>query len=235
MFEEFLDKFVYTDEVTLYSASFRLVVSLFLGFCIGFERQIRRRDAGMRTFTLMSLGATLAMLVSIWIPQSFPHFLNGDPGRISAQVISGVGFLGAGAIIHGGGSVQGLTTAACIWIMSVIGLAVGAGMFVPAIVATVLSMFILISMEKIEKRMFINGVNKFLKVTCKTVSPDDVRIRELIEQAHMAILSQSFEYDYENNQAVLTYKVNVRATYSYSKLFGNLNSLGYISQISLLS
>ena len=81
----------------------------------------------MRTFTLICMGSAAAMLISIWIPQTYPNFLNGDPGRIAAQVLTGIGFLGAGAIIQSHGSVHGLTTAACIWVMAVVGLAAGAG------------------------------------------------------------------------------------------------------------
>ena len=104
----------------------RRTISYQLRACaiIGVERQFRRRDAGMRTFTLICMGSAAAMLISIWIPQTYPNFLNGDPGRIAAQVLTGIGFLGAGAIIQSHGSVHGLTTAACIWVMAVVGLAV---------------------------------------------------------------------------------------------------------------
>ena len=95
--------------ITPYTAAVKLLISFFLGALIGIERQFRRREAGMRTFTLICMGSTAAMLVSIWIPQCYPDFLNGDPGRIAAQVLSGIGFLGAGAIIQSHGSVHGLT------------------------------------------------------------------------------------------------------------------------------
>ena len=80
----------------------RRTISYQLRACaiIGVERQFRRRDAGMRTFTLICMGSAAAMLISIWIPQTYPNFLNGDPGRIAAQVLTGIGFLGAGAIIQ---------------------------------------------------------------------------------------------------------------------------------------
>lgn len=70
--------------ITPYSAIARLAISFVLGAIIGIERQLRRRDAGMRTFTLICMGSAAAMLISIWIPQSYPNFLNGDPGRIAA-------------------------------------------------------------------------------------------------------------------------------------------------------
>ena len=95
--------------ITPYTAVIRLLVSFLLGAVIGVERQFRRREAGMRTFTLICLGSTAAMLISIWIPQTYPNFLNGDPGRIAAQVLTGVGFIGAGAIIQSKGSIHDVT------------------------------------------------------------------------------------------------------------------------------
>lgn len=85
--------------VNAVGAIFKLLLSLLLGAVVGLERRHKGQIAGMRTFTLISMGATLAMLVSIYIPQEYIGLKNGDPGRIAAQVISGIGFLGAGAII----------------------------------------------------------------------------------------------------------------------------------------
>lgn len=159
MFEH-LNDILENTTITPSTAAVKLLVSFFLGAIIGIERQFRRREAGMRTFTLICMGSAAAMLISIWIPQCYPDFLNGDPGRIAAQVLTGIGFLGAGAIMQSHGSIHGLTTAACIWVVAVIGLAVGAGMYVPALIGTGLTLVILISLEKLEKRMFLNGVNK---------------------------------------------------------------------------
>ena len=122
---EHLNDILENTQITASTAAVRLAISFVLGAIIGVERQFRRRDAGMRTFTLICMGSAAAMLISIWIPQTYPNFLNGDPGRIAAQVLTGIGFLGAGAIIQSHGSVHGLTTAACIWVMAVVGLAAG--------------------------------------------------------------------------------------------------------------
>ena len=102
--------------------------------------QITTSTAAVR-FTLICMGSAAAMLISIWIPQTYPNFLNGDPGRIAAQVLTGIGFLGAGAIIQSHGSVHGLTTAACIWVMAVVGLAAGAGMFLAASITTAFTLY----------------------------------------------------------------------------------------------
>lgn len=131
-----------TEEIALT----RLLISLLLGACIGVERQIHKHPAGLRTFTLICLGSTLAMLVSIYICQTNTDLPNGDPGRIAAQVLTGIGFIGAGLIIkNGDGEVFGLTTAACIFITAVVGLAVGAGMIMTAIAVTAAIMIVLVS------------------------------------------------------------------------------------------
>ena len=221
--------------VTPYTAMLKLLVSFVLGAIIGFERQFRRHDAGMRTFTLICMGSTAAMLLSIWIPQSYPNFLNGDPGRIAAQVLTGIGFLGAGAIIQSHGSVHGLTTAACIWVMAVIGLTVGAGMYITAIITTIFTLIVLVSLESLEKRMWLDGVNKILSITCNTATPDLRTIRSISENRNIFIVSLSYEQNYDKNIAVITFKVNVKAKSSYTELFNQIRSLGYISQIKLLA
>lgn len=238
MFEhsiEYLNEIIESTDITPYTATVRLFFSFVLGAIIGAERQMRRRDAGMRTFTLICMGSAAAMLISIWIPQTYPNFLNGDPGRIAAQVLTGIGFLGAGAIIQSHGSIHGLTTAACIWVMAVIGLAAGAGMFLAASTATGFALIILLSLEKLEKRMFLNGVNKILAISCSTSTPDFKGIRKILETNKVFIVSVSYENNYDKNTAVVTYKVNVKSISSYSDLFSEIRKLGYISQIRLLA
>ena len=135
MFENIYNQLISTD-INLVNAVAKLILSLMLGAIIGIERRRKGQIAGLRTFALISMGATLAMLISIYIPQEYLGLKNGDPGRIAAQVVSGVGFLGAGAIIQMTGSVRGLTTAAGLWVAAAIGLACGGGMYVLATAAT---------------------------------------------------------------------------------------------------
>jgi putative Mg2+ transporter-C (MgtC) family protein len=230
---EYFQSIIEDDTINVSTAIFKMIFSLILGTAIGTERQFRRRDAGIRTFTLICLGATAAMLISIWIPQSYPNFLNGDPGRIAAQVLTGIGFLGAGAIIQGHGSIHGLTTAACIWVIAVIGLAVGAGMYLMATIATALTLFILISVEQLEKRFLLDGVNKLLVISCSTSDPDLEAIRQILDKRKIFIISRSFEHNYDNHTTLLTYKVNVKSRAIYSDLFSEFLKLGYISEIKL--
>ena len=144
-------------EITTSSAIFKLCVSLILGSMVGMERKRKGQIAGIRTFALISMGATLAMILSIYIPQEYMGLKNGDPGRIAAQVITGIGFLGAGAIIQMKGSVRGLTTAAGIWMMATIGMTVGVGLYILSFAATVMVLFILLLLEQIEHRIHVGA------------------------------------------------------------------------------
>ncbi|MDO4195435.1 MAG: MgtC/SapB family protein, partial [Prevotellaceae bacterium] len=155
--------------VNLLGAAFKLLLSVILGSMVGLERRRKGQIAGMRTFSLICMGATLAMLVSIYIPQEYLGLKNGDPGRIAAQVISGVGFLGAGAIINMKGSVKGLTTAAGIWATAAIGLAIGAGMYVISITAVVLILFVLTIAEGLEKKLFHVNESKIIRVKTRGI------------------------------------------------------------------
>jgi putative Mg2+ transporter-C (MgtC) family protein len=132
----------------------RLLVATVLSGIIGLERERGERAAGLRTHALVGLGACLVMIVSAFGFEDW-HYSPGalDPSRIAAQVVSGIGFLGAGVIIfqRDGGVVRGLTTAASVWVVAAIGLAVGGGMYITAVVATVLTLLILAGLKPLER------------------------------------------------------------------------------------
>lgn len=136
--------------MSIFEIIFKLTLACVLGGVIGLERESLNRPAGLRTYTLVCVGSALAMLVSMDMYYSFNQTVNADPGRIAAQVISGIGFLGAGTIMREGATVRGLTTAAGLWTVACIGLAVGAGLYIPAIATTILILFVLIYFIKIE-------------------------------------------------------------------------------------
>ncbi|MCL2721658.1 MAG: MgtC/SapB family protein [Treponema sp.] len=129
----------------------RLCLAFAAGAIIGIERSSRKQVAGLRTHILISLGASCLMLLSIWLPQQLG---DGDPGRIAAQVVAGMGFLGAGAIIKLGNNIRGLTTAASLWLTAAIGLTIGAGMYIAAITVVVLALITLVLLHVIERKLF---------------------------------------------------------------------------------
>ena len=130
----------------------RLVFAMILGLIVGIEREYTHRPAGMRTHILVVLGSCVVMLTGHMIfAQYYPYGATPDPARLAAQVIAGVGFLGAGTIMRDGASVKGLTTAASLWGVACLGLAVGAGYYVIALVGTVLVILTLTLFELLQK------------------------------------------------------------------------------------
>jgi putative Mg2+ transporter-C (MgtC) family protein len=134
----------------------RLVLSVVLGGLIGFERQMHRRTAGLRTNILVCLGSCLVMLVSQYIFEVYKNEVDVDPSRIAASIITGIGFLGAGAIIRARDRevVVGLTTAACLWVVAGIGMAVGCGFYSAALVTTALTLIVLFFLRYFEGMVF---------------------------------------------------------------------------------
>jgi putative Mg2+ transporter-C (MgtC) family protein len=139
------------QQITEIDIVIRLCLAFAAGAIIGFERSSRRQVAGLRTHILISVGASLLMIISIWLPQ---HLGAGDPGRIAAQVVSGMGFLGAGAIIRLGYNIRGLTTAASLWLIAAIGMTIGAGLYIAAGAAVFLALVALFVLNKVERKIF---------------------------------------------------------------------------------
>lgn len=129
----------------------RLVIACVLGGIIGYERESTHRPAGFRTHILVCVGSALVMVTSEFIFKQYRGLANVDPARLGAQVISGIGFLGAGTIIREGFNVSGLTTAASLWAVSCVGIAVGIGFYGGAVVATMLIFMTLILLKKLER------------------------------------------------------------------------------------
>lgn len=215
---------IMSPDVNLTGAIFKLLLSMVLGASIGYERRLKGQIAGLRTFALIAMGATLAMLISIYIPQVYLGLKNGDPGRIAAQVVSGIGFLGAGAIIQMKGSVRGLTTAAGIWISACIGLAVGAGMYIISVIATLLIIFILVNIERIEQRANMLWETKVIRIKVGEIVADRDACKAVFKQHKLHAIVESMKYDYENNTTIINYRVLTRKSTDIGSLFDELKA-----------
>jgi len=139
--------------ISEWELTLRILFALVIGGLIGLEREFGQHSAGFRTHILVCLGSSLIMLLSIY---GFSVFVGEpnvrtDPARLAAQVISGIGFLGAGTILRNGNSISGLTTAASLWVVAALGLAVGAGFYYGALLTTVLVLISLFVLNKLEK------------------------------------------------------------------------------------
>lgn len=143
----------------------RVLVGAALGAVIGLERERDNQPAGLRTHMILVIGATLAMVLSVNLGYLYAQpGTPADPARLAAQVISGIGFLGAGAILRYGFNVKGLTTATSLWTMAIVGLTVGAGYYLVGVVTTAIMLLVLGLLNVIENRFVRTSVARFISV-----------------------------------------------------------------------
>lgn len=167
----------------------RLVVSVLLGAVVGYERERDNQPAGLRTHMILVLGACLAMILSINIGAEH----GTDPARLAAQVIAGIGFLGAGAILRYGFNVKGLTTAATLWTMAIVGMAVGYGYYLISVVTTALMLIILSVVNIIEHRFIRTNVVRTITIESHGGTGQIRTIRKAINQLAERIINFSVQ------------------------------------------
>ena len=222
--------------VNLVGAIFKLALSLVLGSVIGLERRRKGQIAGMRTFSLICMGATLAMLVSIYIPQEYMGLKNGDPGRIAAQVISGIGFIGGGTVLRHGATVVGLTTAATLFMSASIGMACGAGMYDLAIIATIFSVLILVIVRRFEKDVLPSSTKNFkrLKVTLNCVNEKATTIYDMIIDKYEDLKEISKKLSKsEENITKINVILDVKSKKPVQEMYKEFQSIEGIESISI--
>lgn len=219
-------------EVNLTSSLFRLMLSMVLGMIVGAERKRKGQIAGIRTFALISMGACLAMLLSIYVPQEYLGLKNGDPGRIAAQVITGIGFLGGGAMIHMKGSVRGLTTAAGIWMTATIGMAVGIGMYLCSIGATALILVTLVAFEKYEKMRKLGQESKVIGLTVDGIITDVSKYNKVFEDNEAHLSTYYLEYDYDKQLTEINFVV---LTHTYTDIMPLLKQISDVRETKKLT
>ncbi|ROT03619.1 MgtC/SapB family protein [Lepagella muris] len=230
---------VYADinslEVNMVSSMFRLLLSMILGMVVGAERKRKGQVAGIRTFALISMGACLAMLLSIYVPQVYLGLKNGDPGRIAAQVITGIGFIGGGAMIHMKGAVKGLTTAAGIWMTAIIGMAVGIGMYMCSIGATLLILMTLVSFEQYEKRKKMGQESKVIGLTVEGVLENIDDYKRVFNEADVHLSTFFVEYDYDRNVTELNFVVLAHVYTDLMPLLSKIRGVNPTKKLTLSS
>ena len=191
----------------------RVVLAGMLGGAIGVEREIREREAGLRTHLLVAVGAALFTLVSAYGWHDF-HFSNAsgityDPTRIAAQVVTGIGFLGAGAIIRQGLSVRGLTTAASLWVVAAIGIAAGAGYYSAAVITTVVVLFSLWPLRIVAYRLIerVRPGERRLEVDLRA-NESPTLLLDALERHQAAVRSFEIEDASDRRRVVLDLRIS---------------------------
>ena len=208
----------------------RLVISLVLGGLIVMERETHGRPAGLRTHTLVCVGSTLFTICSYVI--AGPH---NDPGRVAAQIVTGVGFLGAGTIIHQGSVVRGLTTAASIWAVAAIGLAVGIGtpsLMGVAAVASVLVFATLYLMGRLDKYLFNAHDERQITITTGRESERLCEILRIVAKHNAKIRAIDSREGDEGSTQVLRLRLRVTRDFDEVSLASDIASSQYVISYS---
>ena len=208
----------------------RLLIAGILGGIIGYEREHTNRPAGFRTHILVCVGSALVMVTSEFIFDRYRLSANIDPARLGAQVISGIGFLGAGTIIRDGFNVRGLTTAASLWAVSCVGIAAGIGFYEGAIVATVLIFLTLIFLKKMELRFTGKNNYKTLFIESDNI-PGQIGIVSCIFEKHGIDIKNIEFINNENNSMLMKFLVKFHDNLSNKHAIDDLQGIQGVKKV----
>jgi putative Mg2+ transporter-C (MgtC) family protein len=211
----------------------RLSLSFVAGMIIGFERASRHQMAGMRTHVLICMGSTLLVILSIWLPQKYNYLKNGDPARIAAQVVSGIGFLGAGAMIRLGNNIRGLTTAASLWLIAAVGMTIGAGQFLASAVTEAFALIALCALGGLEQKIFPAERSKTLELGFKNEVPDMNKIIDTVKPFGVRVHSIDVDQAFDQKGAKLKLLVGFPGTTDISKLLKALKTIKGLENVGL--
>ncbi len=211
---------------------FRIIFSVIVGGVVGFERENKNRPAGFRTHILVCVGATSAMILSdiMFIKYYNEYGITIDPQRLSAQVISGVGFLGAGTIIHASNNVRGLTTAASLWTVAIIGLVIGAGFYLTAFFTVITIIGVLLYFNKYSHKINERSRKLDMLITVTHDSKSLGRITMFFGDKNIQLLEVKFLDYNENNKENETCVIKVIAlidnfNVNYHTIINDLSTL----------
>lgn len=212
---------------------FRLGIAVFAGGLIGYEREYKNRPAGFRTHILVCIGACVIALIQATMNEEIiqrvladsrlSDILRADYGRLSAQVISGIGFLGAGTIIHNKGSIKGLTTAATLWLVACLGLAVGYGYYIISMAALAICVIVLISLKKIQDKIFHSGKNIKLEVEFMKKSSTIEFIDTYFDTKNIHVIDMDFVQGAADGVKACIYTLNLPKSLDILKVIRDLS------------
>ena len=194
---------------------FRLVLASFFGGLIGLEREVHGREAGIRTYLLVSLGSALVMIVAEYLAFEYQgkfssDIFRADPGRIAAQAVTGIGFLGAGVIIRYKNSIRGLTTAASMWVVCAVGLAIGSGFYLFGSAVSGIAVLSLVGLKGIEKRLSKDWYEEMIIVSEDSEGQTD-RIQEVMDRYNIKVTKLSIKKDFQKKEITLGFRLRLRA------------------------
>ncbi len=219
-----------------YLVSFlKILASSVSGAVLGLERKHRYQVVGMRTLVLISVSSTLLAILSYSLTeiQTGKGFYGGDPTRVIAGVVSGIGFLGGGAIVHQGLNIRGLTSAAVVWTAAAIGLALGAGLYEQSLLVLAVAIFLLIVLEKIESRFFLAGRNKVLHLVFGNDQLNLAAVKAAIEQNGFKVTDVNISRIMADKKIILRYSVKSPDVDTYTNVIDALARVGELEEFSM--
>jgi|Deesub1362A_J573_1020465.scaffolds.fasta_scaffold00356_25 putative Mg2+ transporter-C (MgtC) family protein len=213
----------------------RLILGALLGGIIGLEREVHGRSAGLRTQLIVCVAAVLIMIVSENYHLYLEHInpaLRIDPARIASGAVIGVGFIGAGVIIKSGFTIRGLTTAAAIWVVSAIGLAIGAGLYVEGISTFLITIIALIILRRLERNLRTLHF-KVITVTTDRQKDADKEIASVLSEHGINILSMDMEVDRSAEESTFIYTVSTEKKEAVRDAFLRLGDMGFVRRLKV--
>ena len=212
----------------------RIIIGALLGALVGLERERQGQPAGLRTHIILVVGATLTMTLSINMAIQFrPLVSGGDPARLAAQVVSGIGFLGAGAIIRYGPNIKGLTTATSLWTMAIVGLAIGAGHYLSGFAATGIILVSLIILNVFEKRF----INTFTMMKVEVTADDRIGLIDQVDQALARIVkligAPSVEKNLKSKRVKIEYTIKLSTKVSIQNILESVEKVDGIRSVKV--
>jgi len=221
--------------VSNYEILFRLLLAAVLGGVVGLEREVHGRPAGVRTYLLLCMGSALIMVVSEFLFLKFGgqgDFLRSDPGRIAAQAVTGIGFLGAGVIMHYRDSIRGLTTAAGVWVACAVGLAVGAGFYLFGSAVTALTLLSLVGLKAVERHLKKDWY-KEMTVVSKDEAGQFARIQEVLQRHEFDIVNFGLRKDLERKEVRASFLLRVRTVHPSREVIKEVFNIEGVRSVDL--
>ncbi len=201
----------------------RIGLAALLGMVVGFERERQNQPAGLRTHTILAIGSCLAMTISINLSGQFPN--TGDPARLAAQVVSGIGFLGAGAILRYGTNVKGLTTATSLWTIAIVGLAVGAGHYFASLATTIALLIVLVLLNILEKKLIRVYTTVNVMVTAVGVPDLTDRLQAAFKELNKKIISTGIEFNTPANSTTVSLVIKAIEDESFEDILSVISEM----------
>lgn len=227
-----INQIFFGDTLTWYVCLIRIFLSFCAGFILGIERKSRQQFVGTRTLILICVSSTILMFLSIYVPQTYGHG-TGDVSRIAAQVVSGIGFLGGGTILRQGMNIKGLTSSAIIWAAAALGMAIGAGLLLPAAVGLIVFMMSLVLLEKFEIKFFPTTQTKKLYLLFENNKINMKELEKVLITHGLVIINTDVTRIINEKQLSITFSIRVPRDFDVLALCDTIKPVGHLEEFKL--